>query len=190
MNKIDIFDVSTDNLSYFNGQVKKGNALVAFVAEWCGHCKMLHPKWSIIEKKIKNFKTQTPFIMARVSQNYLDKVDIDSQIEGFPTIRLYEKGVLKDEYTGAREVEPILNYIKSNINLQTESIKKNKKNKKNKKDKKNKKNKHTRKYKNSKTQKRKSKNRTTKRKKTKKKRKQSFDRLLKLYKLMKNTKKK
>ena len=178
MNKIDIFDVSTDNLSYFNGQVKKGNALVAFVAEWCGHCKMLHPKWSIIEKKIKNFKTQTPFIMARVSQNYLDKVDIDSQIEGFPTIRLYEKGVLKDEYTGAREVEPILNYIKSNINLQTESIKKNKKNK------------HTRKYKNSKTQKRKSKNRTTKRKKTKKKRKQSFDRLLKLYKLMKNTKKK
>lgn len=100
---------SEKDLNKFNKMVKKGKMLVVFVANWCGHCQHLKPIWFQMEKKIKKNKCVKKGIIAMIYSDYKDRVNVSSNCNGFPTIRMYKDGqILKDwdgDWTSKNELE-------------------------------------------------------------------------------------
>tara|TARA_B100000900_G_C20498556_1_gene682717 strand:- start:515 stop:1120 length:606 start_codon:yes stop_codon:yes gene_type:complete len=201
MNKISIIEVDNNNINEFNKKIRNSIALVAFVAPWCGHCQNLHPKWLALENILNQYKSNKRFIMARVSEEYLDKVSVDANIEGFPTIRLFNNANKVEDYTGIREVDEIFKYIKKKIHIKkihNSSIKKDTRKNKNKHGKsklknkskiggkKHKSNKYSKKNTTKKNKKTKNKKRMNKKQKTKKN-KSMFNRLSIIHNLIKKS---
>lgn len=88
---------SEKDLKKFNKTVKKGKMLVVFVANWCGHCQHLKPIWKKMENTIKKTKCVNRGIIAMIYSDYRERVNVSSNCNGYPTIRMYKDGkVLKD----------------------------------------------------------------------------------------------
>lgn len=83
-------------------------ALVLFHASWCPHCKDVLPLWPQLKSMVNG---------------QLDVIDIESKdprmaahsIRGFPTIRLYPKGLSNPtmfiEHVGPRTIEGITQFL-------------------------------------------------------------------------------
>lgn len=116
-------------------------------AEWCGHCKILEPKWAIISKELpKRFPKKSPPFVYEVEETYMDDknrglgslkpylADQRETVElqgGYPTIFKIVHGKLS-YYDGPREVGPIIKWATQGIHLKKQSNKTNKRFHKNK----------------------------------------------------------
>lgn len=150
-------EVNDNNLNEFNQKVMEGGAVVKYWADWCGHCKDLNPKWDIITNHLKSAPEQG--LVASIPEDMISKVNCDSDVMGYPTIRHLVGGKKRKDYSGPREVEDLERFIKSTLG-------KDNNNKKNKSKKKRRK-KRKKKIKTERQQKRK--NKTKKRKKIRRK---------------------
>ena len=90
--------------------------LVEFFAPWCGHCKQLAPTYAQVARTVhgdtETFgeKTLVASVDATVHQSLASKYGI----QGFPTIKLFVGGKLKQDYSGPRDAASIQDFIKSN----------------------------------------------------------------------------
>ncbi|KAF8340496.1 protein disulfide isomerase [Cantharellus anzutake] len=68
------------------------NALVAFTASWCGHCKAMKPT---LEKVAKNFENEEECIVADLDADTPETKPLAQEygVSGFPTIKFFPKGV-------------------------------------------------------------------------------------------------
>lgn len=84
--------------------------LVAFVADYCGHCKNLKPEYLAAAKKL--YGTGIRFAQIEAPQN--QQLSSRFGIRGFPTIKVFGPGPKSDakamEYQGERSAEAIANY--------------------------------------------------------------------------------
>lgn len=86
-------------------------ALVAFTAEWCGHCKKLKPEWKkLVEDNDKKC------LLVNADNEKEKELHKKHKIEGFPTIRFYPKG-LNDtsnyiEHSGERSAKGLKAFLK------------------------------------------------------------------------------
>ena len=108
-----VMEVNVNNLNKFNEAVQKGEAVVKFYADWCGHCQDLNPKWNIMTSHLKNFPGSG--LIASVPEDMISKVDCDSDILGYPTIRYMVGGKKRKDYNGKREVEDLEKFVKSTL---------------------------------------------------------------------------
>ena len=89
--------------------------LVMFKAEWCGHCQQAKPAF----QKVMNMKRSNPN-MKIIMVDADERKDIVSQhgVQGFPTIRLYPRGMRNRdnmiEHEGGRTTEEIVEFLNSN----------------------------------------------------------------------------
>ena len=125
-----VMEVTPNNLNKFNEAVQRGGAVVKFYADWCGHCQDLNPKWNIMTSHMKN--AQGSGLIASVPENMISKVDCDSDILGFPTIRYMVGGKKKKDYNGRREVEDLEKFVKSSLGKGSKKKKNKSKRRKNK----------------------------------------------------------
>ena len=91
---------------------KNKHVLVAFVTDWCKHCKEIKPAFNEIKTILKDDVKDIVFGIINV-----DKNDIDINFKNFPTIYFYKKGQ-KDKpvnYDGMRDAEVILNFIETEL---------------------------------------------------------------------------
>jgi len=107
---IRIMEVNSSNLKEFNKLVKERPAIVKFYADWCGHCQDLNPKWSEMTQQLD--KNKMSGLLASVSDKYKNDVECDSDIVGYPTIRVFHGGKKKRDYKGKREVKDLEKFVK------------------------------------------------------------------------------
>lgn len=86
----------------------KEKSMVLFYAPWCGHCKNMMSDWDALQSKApKGVK------IVKVNCDEHPEVASRHNVEGFPTIVLF-KGGKKIYFTGERNLENFLEFIKAN----------------------------------------------------------------------------
>jgi protein disulfide-isomerase-like protein len=98
--------------STFKKDLGTGKKLVLFYADWCGHCKSLHPAWD---------KAATEVNTDGIKMGKVDCGDSDDpahsaiakkyNVSGYPTIQLLNNGQVEKEYEGGRDSNDFVNYI-------------------------------------------------------------------------------
>ena len=79
----------SQSLDELNKHAKNGGeSVVALTAPWCGHCKALKPELNKMRSKLKGGNG----IVANVSDKYHSQLDMDTTVDGFPTIRHFKGG--------------------------------------------------------------------------------------------------
>ena len=70
-----------------------GNWMVLYYAEWCGHCKTMKPEWKQVVNKFNNPSNNSNKInVAEIESQHIGKLLNKPEIEGFPTIKMYNNG--------------------------------------------------------------------------------------------------
>ena len=108
-----IIKVTPENIDSFNKEIKTPN-LIAFVKIYndnCGHCKELEPKWEKLENELKNEDANG--LLASLSSEHLEDVDCDTDINGVPTLRVFQGGKRKMDYEGKRETDDMKLFFKN-----------------------------------------------------------------------------
>jgi len=108
-----IIKVTPDNINSFNKEIKKPN-LIAFVKIYsnsCGHCKAMESDWTQLENELKNEDTNG--LLASLSSEHLEDADCDTDIQGVPTLRIFEGGEMKMDYEGKRETADMKLFFKN-----------------------------------------------------------------------------
>jgi len=94
-----------ESVKEFDEAIKKDKVLVDFYADWCGPCKMISPILEEVEKE-ENIEV--------VKVNVDDLQDLAKQfgVMTIPNLKLFEKGMLKNENVGLMSKEEVKNFIK------------------------------------------------------------------------------
>ena len=98
----------THNVSHLNNNLNKGIWMVWFYADWCGHCKNMEHEWSKLEN---NCSKNNSINLARVRDDSINQLSNKTEVNGFPTISLYNNGQPIDQYSGDRTNEALMDYI-------------------------------------------------------------------------------
>lgn len=103
----------THSVSALNNNMNKGLWIIWFYADWCGHCKNMEDEWSQFEQ---NCSKKNSINVARVRDDSINQLSNSPEINGFPTINLYNNGKPIDQYSGERNNEALLAYINNILN--------------------------------------------------------------------------
>jgi thiol-disulfide isomerase/thioredoxin len=131
---IKTYNVNDRNVDAFNEDVKKGTAMVAYTADWCGHCQNLKPHWNQFQNSCSRKKCRKPVTVAScdVPQNQ-GKAFYADNVRGFPTIVAFKNGKLKKTFSpvdGNREnPKDLEKFLKSVMGASSKKSKKTKKKK-------------------------------------------------------------
>jgi len=118
-----------NNSSFLNNLLQKNKAVVFFVAPWCGHCQRLEPT---LNKLMGRFSTlRNDGVIARINEGEIKNMNIDKEIQGFPTIRVLNNGKKEQDYNGPRDEESLNRFLydvfKENQEMKTINISKQRK---------------------------------------------------------------
>ena len=82
--------------------------IVLFFSHECFFCKKMKPDW-------EEYKKTSPINFSEVPSEEMysyNKLENESIIQGYPTIRLYNKGKFVKEYDGDRSQKDIMKFVK------------------------------------------------------------------------------
>jgi len=88
--------------------------LVDFWAEWCGPCRVLSP---ILEKLAEKYKDQWSLIKINTDEN--QEIAVQFGIRGIPNVKLFYKGKVINEFTGAIPEKTIEEWLKKAVPTKT-----------------------------------------------------------------------
>ncbi|XP_071952911.1 protein disulfide-isomerase A3-like [Antedon mediterranea] len=84
--------------------------LVEFFAPWCGHCKKLAPEYEIAATKLKS--ADPPVALAKVDCTASKDTCAKYGVSGYPTLKIFRGGEMSADYSGARNADGIVSYMK------------------------------------------------------------------------------
>ena len=97
---IKTYDVDNNNLNEFNNSMAEGLGMVAYTADWCGHCKSLKPHWNKFQNKCSRKKTTRPITVANCDvPKYAGNAFYADKVQGFPTILAFKDGKMIESFT-------------------------------------------------------------------------------------------
>jgi len=101
----------------------KKDVFVEFYAPWCGHCKKLAPVWTQLAEKIEKLGyAKKGVVIAKMDAT---ENECEEQVSGYPSLVFYP-AVKKEKkfrqkliYQGARDFDPLLDFLVENaVNLE------------------------------------------------------------------------
>lgn len=115
--RVKVFDVNYSNYGLFKEKISSDYSLmlVAYIANWCPHCKELKRNWSQLVNKLKKIKKLKQNMHVVLIEEQLFKNDPEINVSGYPTIRLYLNGEIID-YARERTPSKIATFVKGQLN--------------------------------------------------------------------------
>lgn len=102
-------DVEALTSKTFDGVIANADlVLVKFFAPWCGHCQAMEKDFEKAATKLKGTA-----VLADVDATKEEKLAQKYNVEGFPTIKLFSKGLEIANYNGERDVKSMISFVKS-----------------------------------------------------------------------------
>ena len=119
MSGIKVISVTSGNIDKANKLLTQGHAMVEFYHPNCGHCQTLKPEWKKMCSQLKkNYKGNATIAAIDCSdQNMLNKLRIDKNFQGFPTIlhTINGKSAGGGEYNGDRTSADLLKFAENKL---------------------------------------------------------------------------
>lgn len=84
--------------------------LVDFWAEWCGPCKMLDP---ILDRLAEKYKDQWKLVKLNTDEQ--QDIAVEYGIRGIPNVKLFSKGKVINEFTGALPEKAVEDWLRKSI---------------------------------------------------------------------------
>ena len=100
--------------------LKDGDWMVLYYADWCGHCQTMKPEW---QKVVNKMKTTNMVNVAEVESNHINSLINKPQVNGFPTIKMYNNGIEKANFEEERIADKMENFAMSNATHSMKKIK-------------------------------------------------------------------
>ena len=112
-----VIQLTNSNIDEINNlMTNKDQKVVAkFYADWCGHCKDLNSR---VMPDVENIIKKQPGkgMLVSVPEPMISRLQgVDSDVEGYPTIRLLVGGKKKKDYNGKREVKDLAKFVKKSL---------------------------------------------------------------------------
>ena len=112
-----VIQLTNSNIDEINNlMTSKDQKVVAkFYADWCGHCKDLNSR---VMPDVENIIKKQPGkgMLVSVPEPMISRLQgVDSDVEGYPTIRLLVGGKKKKDYNGKREVKDLAKFVKKSL---------------------------------------------------------------------------
>jgi protein disulfide-isomerase A1 len=105
--------------SNFEEEVAKHEyLLLEFYAPWCGHCKSLAPEYS----KAATILKLEGLHLAKIDATKNEAISKRFEIQGFPTLKFYNKGQYTD-YQGGRTASEIVNWYRKKVGPVSKELK-------------------------------------------------------------------
>ena len=106
---------SSSDASNLSNLIKSGDWMVLYYAEWCGHCKTMKPEWQKVVSNLSNPKINTNKVnVAEIESSHIGNLVNKPEIEGFPTIKMYNNGKEIANFDDARVANKIEEFANNN----------------------------------------------------------------------------
>lgn len=111
----DIKYVKKYSTQEFKDEVTKKPHFVLFYAPWCGHCKRTMPAYEELSEKYNEKEGMEKVAIAMVDCTEHTEVCSEQGVNGYPTIKYFEKTADGDEYFGGRGFSDFDTYIQAKL---------------------------------------------------------------------------
>ncbi|XP_023325871.1 protein disulfide-isomerase A5 isoform X1 [Eurytemora carolleeae] len=91
----------------------KDTVLIMFYAPWCGHCKSMKPEYARAAEELT--KAEVPHVLATVDATQEQELGKRFNIRGYPTLKLFRRGVEVEDYSGGRKSADFVKYIRLKV---------------------------------------------------------------------------
>jgi thiol-disulfide isomerase/thioredoxin len=116
--------VSSDNDALnLSKLLNDGNWMVLYYADWCGHCKTMKPEWQKVVDNLSNpgNNITNKVNVAEIESQHIGKLLNKPEIEGFPTIKMYNKGKEIANFEDERIASKIEEFANNNSRKETKT---------------------------------------------------------------------
>ncbi|XP_034837673.1 protein disulfide-isomerase A3 [Maniola hyperantus] len=108
----DVLDLTDSDFA--SAIAQHDTALVMFYAPWCGHCKRLKPEYAAAAGVLKT--DDPPVALVKVDCTEGGKSTCEKySVSGYPTLKIFRKGELSQEYNGPRESNGIIKFMRAQV---------------------------------------------------------------------------
>ena len=115
MGKVEIIDLNDFNVGHLAKRLDNSNPLfVAYLADWCGHCQHFKPQWEMVKQELINNPHNNEGMVVTCDDKLMQQLPL-KQPSGFPTMSLYKGTKHIQDYSGMRDKDSVLNFIRQNL---------------------------------------------------------------------------
>jgi thioredoxin-like negative regulator of GroEL len=104
--------VTNENVDKFNKLAKTHDSFLKYYMPGCGHCVAMESDWETMKKQIpRELSKNRDVLVGEINSEAVPKLSGYNDILGYPTIVYLKNGNLKDEYSGERTSNKMLEWV-------------------------------------------------------------------------------
>ena len=109
---------SSNDAINLSNLLKDGDWMVLYYADWCGHCQHMKPEW---QKVVNKMKSSNMVNVAEIESSHIGDLVNKPQVNGFPTIKMYNNGNEKANFEDERVADKMEKFAMSNATKSTKT---------------------------------------------------------------------